>query len=230
MASKVYKKKLVPLIPAFYFKLISTQKFKKKNQKTRKNEKEKKNKACDPFSPLPDYPGGKKQILNWPNLLSQSVWNGPLPPNLSTLTVTPWLDGLDASRLQHRCSSPPVTLLGRLASGYRTLGSPFTVTVTKAENFPVCHGAFFNVSSSQRNHSIIGTKYNAAPGTVYSQPSTYFKHNSECVSWFRSGKRGQQCKPCTLQINILLLGVEQQVVLELNGTVGCAVLRGQYYS
>lgn len=67
-----------------------------------------KTKACVPFSTLPDT-RGHNSILNWPNLLSQPLWNGPLQPYLSTLTATLWLDGPPASRPQHRCSSPPVT-------------------------------------------------------------------------------------------------------------------------
>lgn len=130
------------IILAFHFGPISTQR-NCSGARDHSKQTHSKTKACAPFSLQPDTQG-HKQILNWPNLLSQSLWTRPLQLYLSTLTATLWLDGLKASRLQHRCSCPPVLdPLSKLASCYCTLGSPFTVTVTKAENFPTCHTAFF---------------------------------------------------------------------------------------
>lgn len=98
------------LILAFHFRLISTQQNCLGARDLRK-QTHSKTKACVPFSPQPNTQG-RNWILNWSNLLRQSLWNGPLQLYLSTLTATLWLDGLNASRLQHRYSSPTVTLLG----------------------------------------------------------------------------------------------------------------------
>lgn len=108
-------------------------------------------KVCVPFSFAAGHPGAELDFK-----LARSVEPVAVKQTSSTLPFntrsTLWLDGLNARKLQHRCSSPPVTLLSKLASCYCTLGSPFTVTVTKAENFPVCHTSFLSVT---RRHSSV---------------------------------------------------------------------------
>lgn len=97
-------------------------------------------------------------ILNWPNLLSQSLWNRPFQPHLSPFTATLWLDGLCARRLQHKCSSPAATPL--LTLRHITVHwSHLLVLMSKAENFPYLSQSFLNVTCRQQSHLFVDEKY-----------------------------------------------------------------------